>query len=69
MKSSNDLDSHQQTAADAAKWRELTNLLRDKAYNPMTPEEISEQLPDLRRIYREANDRQNGHGRSASGRP
>jgi hypothetical protein len=53
-----DLD---QITNDAAKWRELTGLLREKAYKAMTPREISEQLPDLRQIYRELNHRSNGH--------
>lgn len=53
-----------QALADAEKWRTLINLLRAKAYNPMTPEEISRQFPDLRQLYREVNSRQNGHGRS-----
>jgi len=50
-------------ALDAARWRELTNLLREKAYKPMTPAEICEQLPDLRQLYREINHRSNGHSR------
>jgi hypothetical protein len=58
-----DLD---QITNDAAKWRELTNLLREKAYKAMTPTEISEQLPDLHQLYREINHRANGHSRSAT---
>jgi hypothetical protein len=50
---------------DAAKWRELSDLLREKAYKPMTPAEISEQFPDLRQLYREVNHRSNGHSRGA----
>jgi hypothetical protein len=34
--------------ADAARWRELQALLRQRAYKRMTPEEIAEALPDLR---------------------
>lgn len=56
----------EQTMTDAEKWRELTDLLRSKAYNAMTPEEISRQFPDLRQLYREVNHRQNGYGRSAT---
>jgi hypothetical protein len=52
----------QPTDSDAANWRALTNLLREKAYNAMTPEEISEQFPDLRQIYRSIHD---GHTQRA----
>jgi hypothetical protein len=58
-----DLD---QTMADAAKWRKLTDLLRAKAYKTMTPEEISGQFPDLRQLYREINHWSNGYSRGAS---
>lgn len=54
-----------QILADAEKWRTLTSLLRAKAYNPMSPEDISKQFPDLRRFYREVNPRSNGRDRSA----
>lgn len=54
-----------QILADAEKWRMLTDLLRAKAYNPMSPEDISRQFPDLRRLYREVNPGPNGHDRCA----
>lgn len=52
-------------SADAAKWRELSRLLHDKAYNAMSPEEIAREFPDLRQLYREMDHRENGHGRRA----
>ncbi len=59
MEQACDLDL-EQTIADAARWRELTRLLRAKAYNVMTPEEIARQFPDLRRLYQEIQRGQNG---------
>jgi hypothetical protein len=44
----------EQTVTDAAHWRELMILLQRKAYRAMTPVEIAEQLPDLRAVYRAA---------------
>ncbi|MDQ1301898.1 MAG: hypothetical protein QG637_1820 [Chloroflexota bacterium] len=60
------LNDLEQIMRDAVKWRELTDLLREKAYKTMTPTEISEQFPNLRQLYREVGRRTNGHSRSAT---
>ncbi len=60
----------EQMANDAAHWHELVTLLNRKAYKTtITPEEIADQLPDLREVYRSLHYSEQASGRaSANGR-
>ena len=64
----NGYDSPQieQLATDAAHWHELVTLLNRKAYKTtITPEEIADQLPDLREVYRSLRCSEQATGRTA----